>query len=257
MHKILAIPGDWNRIQIQSTSESKPVSKSNPRREAFIEQYCIDRNATQAAIRAGYSKKTAKSQGQRLLTKVDVAEKINERLAKLSEAAGVTAKEVLDRWWSIATADANELSQHRRIACRYCHGKNHEYQWIDENEWAGALLRAQRSDENAVVDHSGGFGYRRKADPHPDCPKCEGDGEGELFFSDTRKLSATGKLLYAGVKQTQSGMEIKTRDQDAALLNIAKHLGMFTEKIDHTSSDGSMSPKTFLEMYGKPKPKSD
>lgn len=225
------------------------MSKPNPRRESFIEQYCIDRNATQAAIRAGYAPNSAKVTASRLLSDANVKGKIEKRLAKLSESAGVTAKEVLDRWWSIATADANELSQHRRISCRYCHGVDHEFQWIDENEWADALTRAQRVDENAVIENTGGYGYRKKRDPHPECPKCEGDGEGELFFTDTRKLSATGKLLYTGVKQTQSGMEIKTRDQDAALMNIARHLGMFTEKIDHTSSDGSMSPTKSASQY--------
>jgi hypothetical protein len=43
------------------------------KQERFVEEFLIDLNATQAAIRAGYSEKTAKSQGQRLLTNVDIA----------------------------------------------------------------------------------------------------------------------------------------------------------------------------------------
>ena len=44
----------------------------------FVKEYLIDLNATQAAIRCGYSDKTAKQQGSRLLTIVDIAEAIQE-----------------------------------------------------------------------------------------------------------------------------------------------------------------------------------
>ncbi|MFC1540936.1 terminase small subunit [Candidatus Latescibacterota bacterium] len=57
----------------------------NPRQERFIEEYLKDLNATQAAIRAGYSEKTARSQGNRLLTNVDILEKISERRNKILE----------------------------------------------------------------------------------------------------------------------------------------------------------------------------
>lgn len=48
------------------------MTSLNPQQKRFVEEYLIDLNATQAAIRAGYSKKTAKAQGSRLLTHVDV-----------------------------------------------------------------------------------------------------------------------------------------------------------------------------------------
>lgn len=50
----------------------------NAKRKRFVQEYLIDLNATQAAIRAGYSAKTAKSSGQRLLTYVEVAEAITK-----------------------------------------------------------------------------------------------------------------------------------------------------------------------------------
>ncbi len=49
------------------------MSKLTPKQEMFAEEFLIDLNATQAAIRAGYSKRTARSQAQRLLTNVDIA----------------------------------------------------------------------------------------------------------------------------------------------------------------------------------------
>lgn len=51
----------------------------------FCEEYLVDFNATQAAIRAGYSKKTAYSQGQRLLKNVEIQAYIKKRKAELLE----------------------------------------------------------------------------------------------------------------------------------------------------------------------------
>ncbi len=62
-----------------------------PRQERFVEEYLVDSNATQAAIRAGYSKKTAYSQGHRLLKNVEVAEAIMEGRASVAEEASVSA----------------------------------------------------------------------------------------------------------------------------------------------------------------------
>lgn len=66
-----------------------------PKQEAFINEYLIDKNATQAAIRAGYSKKTAEWIGPQLLGKSHVRAAVDERLKSLSEKAGLTAELVL------------------------------------------------------------------------------------------------------------------------------------------------------------------
>lgn len=49
-----------------------------PKQERFVAKYLIDLNATQAAIRAGYSKKTAKQQAARLLANADVSRAVAE-----------------------------------------------------------------------------------------------------------------------------------------------------------------------------------
>lgn len=56
----------------------------NPKQRRFVAEYLIDLNAAQAAIRAGYSEKTAKEQGARLLTNVNVQSEI-QRLTKARE----------------------------------------------------------------------------------------------------------------------------------------------------------------------------
>ena len=48
------------------------MSGITPKQQRFVTEYLIDLNATQAAIRAGYSRKTAQQQGSRLLTNVVV-----------------------------------------------------------------------------------------------------------------------------------------------------------------------------------------
>jgi phage terminase small subunit len=68
----------------------------NPKQEHFVAEYLIDLNATQAAIRAGYSKKTAKSQGQRLLTNVDIAAAVARAQGDRTERTNITQDYVLE-----------------------------------------------------------------------------------------------------------------------------------------------------------------
>jgi phage terminase small subunit len=61
----------------------------------FVKEYLVDLNATRAAVAAGYSEKTAKQQGSRLLTNVDVASEIEQKSAKRAEKLAITAEYVL------------------------------------------------------------------------------------------------------------------------------------------------------------------
>jgi phage terminase small subunit len=65
------------------------------RRLVFVEEYLIDLNATQAAIRAGYSRKTARQQGDRLLTNVDIARAIQPAVDERKERTSIKADDVL------------------------------------------------------------------------------------------------------------------------------------------------------------------
>lgn len=69
--------------------------KLTDKKEAFCEEYIVDLNATAAAVRAGYSPKTARSQGQRLLTNVDIQERITELKELRSEKTGLNAEWVV------------------------------------------------------------------------------------------------------------------------------------------------------------------
>lgn len=78
-----------------SNKGKKDKPKLNAKQERFCLEYVIDSNATQAAIRAGYSEKTARATGSRLLTNVNIQ-------ARVSELQAETAKELkIDREWAI------------------------------------------------------------------------------------------------------------------------------------------------------------
>lgn len=71
------------------------MRKLNDKQKRFAREYVIDLNATRAATRAGYSEKTAKSQGQRLLTNVDVSEFIKELMDQKDDELIAKQDEVL------------------------------------------------------------------------------------------------------------------------------------------------------------------
>lgn len=71
--------------------------KLTKKQEMFVEEYIIDLNATQAAIRAGYSKKTAGQIGEQNLKKLEIQQAINEKLAEKKEKLIMKQDEILER----------------------------------------------------------------------------------------------------------------------------------------------------------------
>ena len=71
------------------------MANLTPKQQRFVEEYLIDLNATKAAIRAGYSEKTANEQGSRLLANVSISEAIAEAKNKRAERTEITQDYVL------------------------------------------------------------------------------------------------------------------------------------------------------------------
>lgn len=67
----------------------------NAKQQRFAQEYLIDSNATQAAIRAGYAPKDADVQGSRLLGNIGIAEYIKERTQSIADRLGITAEYTL------------------------------------------------------------------------------------------------------------------------------------------------------------------
>lgn len=79
------------------------MQKLSAKQEQFCREYLVDLNATQAAIRAGYSPKTARSQGQRLLTNVDVQEFVQAAKTERADKVARTAQDVLNDIIAVTT----------------------------------------------------------------------------------------------------------------------------------------------------------
>ncbi|MBF9140830.1 terminase small subunit [Hymenobacter properus] len=77
------------------------------KRQRFIDEYLLDCNATQAAIRAGYALSGARQEGSRLLSNADIRAEINKRLAE----AGMPAEEVIKQFVDIAKTRLNDYLQ--------------------------------------------------------------------------------------------------------------------------------------------------
>ncbi|WP_131669243.1 terminase small subunit [Psychrobacter pygoscelis] len=192
-------------------SQSK---KLTAKQALFVLEYIKDFNGGRAARDAGFSAKTADQQAWKLLQMPHIQQAIDGAIAERKERLRIDADNVLWQWWQIATADYNELSSVKRVACGWC--------------WGGALTD---EDETAVVNPNEA--------PDPDCPKCKGEGAPYVHIADTTKLSPAAKLVYQGAKATKFGIEVTTADRMKALDNVARHLGMFKDKVEHTGADGA------------------
>jgi phage terminase small subunit len=81
----------------------------NAKQQRFVEEYLIDLNATQAALRAGYSPKTAYAQGHDLLKVPEVAAAVAEGSKRLLAEAGVQADAVLRECAALAFSDVGDI----------------------------------------------------------------------------------------------------------------------------------------------------
>lgn len=217
--------------QTQQSANELMGNKPGSKVERFIAEYLKDNNATAAAERAGYSDP---NYGRQLITNPNVAQAIaQQQKASIVRTLG-GADEVLAQMWQLATFDANKLSQYRRGACRYCWGFGHQYQWRDAVEFEEKRLEAVERDRREPED-SGGYGYDHNREPNPACPRCNGDGIGQPYFADTRKLSPDAALAYSGVKLGKNGVEITAISRERMYEAVMKRLGLadseFTQKL--------------------------
>lgn len=222
---------------------SKPLSA---KAQAFAEEYLIDFNGARAARAVGYNAANARDQACDLLKDPRVQVQVAQHIAEHSAKAQATVEAVLDRLWAGATVDAREFSELHLEACRYCYGLDHRYQFTPgemdaaRRDWLASTDRDEAGSPFKDFDPLGGFGYSPKRDPHPDCPECFGYGVARVIIKDTRDLSPSAVKVYAGVKKTQHGMEIRQHDTVAMLLSMGKQLGMFAAYLargDRTSRD--------------------
>lgn len=168
------------------------------KQKRFCEEYLIDLNATQAAIRAGYSPKTAEQTASRLLRNVKVQEYIAKRQKELSRSTEITQERVIQELALIAFSNNAD----------YAHVVEKKMQV----EAGGTLVD--------VLDKDGKPVMYRTVEPVL-----------------TEELTEEQKRALAVIKKGRDGLEVKSCDKVKALELLGKHLGIFTDKIEANVND--------------------
>jgi len=153
-----------------------------PKQEQFVAQYLLDLNATQAAIRAGYSKKTAASQGERLLRNVEIRSAIQAAQAARSKRTDVNQDDVIRGLHDEATYRGHGSSHSARVQA-WAHLGKHLGMFVDRLAGAdgGPIvirttnLKALSDDELDKLDEILGHAEEGPS-PTPD-PSADGTGE--------------------------------------------------------------------------------
>lgn len=169
------------------------MAKLTAKQQRFCDEYLIDLNATQAAIRAGYSENTAMEQGYQLLQKTSVAEYIAERKQDRIARTEITQDRVLRELAIIAFSNAADY--------------------------------ASIIEKDAMVDVNGVTVPLEDADGNPIKYRTV---EPVL----TEDLTEEQKRALAVIKKGRDGFEVKPYDKVRALELLGKHLGMWTEKVE-------------------------
>ena len=99
------------------------MPKLTEKQKRFCEEYLVDLNATQAAVRAGYAEKNAGKIGHELLEKTRISEYLSELMKLQSERTGITADNVLKELEKVAFAET-DISGKEKIKALELLGKH-------------------------------------------------------------------------------------------------------------------------------------
>lgn len=150
------------------------------KQKRFCQEYLISLNATDAAIKAGYSKKSARSVGQENLTKPDIKNYIAEKLQEIEDAKIMDAKEVMER---LTAVGRREVSEHQVVTLR-----NKTEKWVPTGE-DGTLKKMIIESETAeVVEMPAKISDVNKA--------LELMGRRHALFTDKVDVAGTQKVIF-------------------------------------------------------------
>lgn len=244
-------------VELANANLIDPENPKHARLARFIDEYMIDLNGTQAAIRAGYSVKSAQPQASRLLSNVMVQAAISQRQHERRERLGLEADTVYKYVHGIATVDTNELVENRIDACRYCWGKDNRYQFTrsemerreeEYNEECEAAAAA--GGDMPQFDEKGGTGFNPKEGPNPECMECFGDGVAKIIMKDSSQMSPQARMAYGGTKPGKFGPEMVIYERTKALDMLARHEGFYNDKLDLNMGQ-QMTAEELDDIYNK------
>lgn len=229
------------RVSVKKVSaQNAPQFGLTPKQQRFVDEYLVDMNGTQAAIRAKYSPDTARQMAAENLSKPYIQLAIAEARKAQQERTHISADKVVAELALIAFADARELAEVKTGCCRCCWGEGFKFQRTigefnhDREQWLS------KGKELADFEDKGGIGFNPLKLPHVECPNCGGDGDARVVLKDTRTLSPQALALYAGAKIGKYGIEIQMHSKMDAIEKLAKHLGVYEkdnkQKVDPLST---------------------
>ncbi|OGA97130.1 MAG: hypothetical protein A3E79_00170 [Burkholderiales bacterium RIFCSPHIGHO2_12_FULL_61_11] len=210
----------------------------------FVAAYFLDPNGTQAYLIAkpGAKETTARTEASKVLAKPNIQAELARLRAESSVRTNISADMAVKEAWAIAMADPRELMEYRIGCCRHCWGFQFRHQRTDaqleSDREAHERTKAMASEKTAAkmgeFPEKGGGGFDLRRAPNPECPECGGEGKGRTVFKDTRNISAAAASLFAGVKETDKGLEIKLHPKGDSLDKVFRHLGLYNDKIQLT-----------------------
>ena len=212
----------------------RPLEELPARWQLFIAEFAIDKVQSKAAIRAGYSAHSAIDIGSELAARPEIRYYLDLIIADQAEEVRLSRARILSEIEAAISVDMNELVEHRRVCCRYCHGVDFGYM-----ETKGELRERKRLHDLETAkaklldkdlpdwDDSRQLGFIGNKDPHPDCPECFGEGVGDVFLKDTRFLSRRARMVYTGTEIGKDGIKIKTVLKEKMLDMMGKHHKIF------------------------------
>lgn len=211
------------------------------REQVFADTYLATLDVRAAGRAANYAESMIRSNCYRWVSSPALKPKlynfIHDELRRRRQETAFGPEQIVQRLQQIAFADPNELTSQWVGNCRYCWGKDHAYQW-ELDEFKEALAHAEAKGK-PMPDVTGGFDYLKAREPNDECPKCCGDGVPHLVLRDTRFLSPDGQALFAGIKKTKDGVEIKSHSQVEALQLLARINGMLIDRKEHSGPGGA------------------
>jgi len=201
----------------------------------FVALVTANGNAAQAYrdSHPNYTGKRASELAFQLGKRAHIKAAIREATEKAKQAMELSREMVRTDIINVLSADPRELFNVQQGACRHCHGVDHQWQRT-KGEFERDRHQAEMKQES--FDPKGGIGYDAYADPHPDCPECNGQGEQRIKLTDTRLLSTETAALLQSIEQTKNGIKITTRSKDAAREAAARLLGMNKDTVKVTTT---------------------
>ncbi len=168
--------------------------KLTPKQMRFVDEYMIDFNATQAAIRAGYKAKTAHAIGAENLRKPKLAEEIARRQKDLQRRTEVTQERVVKELARVAFADATNYAQVETRTVEKDDGTELSYQTVTLTETA-ELSADQRAAIAGIKQGANGVEVKL----HDKIKALELLGRHIGMFNDKLEVKATGENPFAGL----------------------------------------------------------